>query len=133
MGKRKYIESPERFLELWNEYKRFIDSNPDIQEVATAKGVVELRIKKPYLRQGFESYAYNKLGHHISQYIDNQDNGYTEFLGVITHIRKEWENDQISGSLTGRYKAPNLVARLNGLTEKQEIKHDITSFEFGND
>lgn len=133
MAKHKYIESPERFLELWNEYKRFIDSNPDIQEVATAKGVVELRIKKPYLRQGFESYAYNKLGHHISQYIDNQDNGYTEFLGVITHIRKEWENDQISGSLTGRYKAPNLVARLNGLTEKQEIKHDITSFEFGND
>lgn len=133
MSKHKYIENPETLLNLWNEYKSFIDSNPDIQEVATARGVVELNIKKPYLRQGFESYAYNKLGHHISQYIDNQENAYTEFLGVITHIRKEWENDQISGSLTGRYKAPNLVARLNGLTEKQEIKHDITSFEFGND
>ncbi len=29
-----------------NEYKSFIDSNPDIQEVATARGVVELNIKK---------------------------------------------------------------------------------------
>ena len=120
MGKHKYIESPETLLNLWNEYKSFIDSNPDIQEVATARGVVELNIKKPYLRQGFESYAYNKLGHNISQYIDNQENAYTEYLGVITHIRKEWENDQISGSLTGRYKAPNLVARLNNLTEKTE-------------
>jgi len=120
MGKHKYIENPETLLNLWNEYKSFIDSNPDIQEVATARGVVELNIKKPYLRQGFESYAYNKLGHHISQYIDNQENAYTEYLGVITHIRKEWENDQISGSLTGRYKAPNLVARLNNLTEKTE-------------
>jgi hypothetical protein len=37
-------------------------------------------------------------------------------------MRNEWESDQIDGSLTGRYKSPNLVARLNGLKEQSETE-----------
>ena len=116
----KYIESPEQFLKLWNDYKRTVDETPDVQQVATAKGVQYLEFKRPYLRKGFESYVYNKLGFHIHQYIDNWKDEYADYLGVVTHIRNEWESDQIDGALTGRYKAPNLIARLNNLVERQE-------------
>lgn len=133
MGKRKYIETPDDLLELWEEYKESVNSKPDVQQLATARGVIEIKVKRPYLRQGFESFCYNKLKHHVHQYIDNYENRYDEYLGVVTHMKKEWECDQIEGTLTGRYKAPNLVARINGISEKQEIKHDVTSFEFGND
>lgn len=134
MAKKKYIESPEDFLKLWDEYKSLIDTNPDKEEVATGKGeVVTLTKKKPYLRQGFESYVYRKHGFHIHQYIDNYENAYEEYLGVVTCARKEWEDDQISGSLTGRYKSPNLVARLNGLTEKTESTVKMEQPLFGDE
>jgi hypothetical protein len=58
----------------------------------------------------------------VHQYIDNYDNAYEDFLGVVSCMRKEWEDDQIGGTMTGRYKAPNLTARLNGLVDKTDAK-----------
>jgi hypothetical protein len=118
--KQKYIPTPEDLLELWNEYKAYNASDPDIQEIATAKEVQKIAVKKPLLKSGFEAFVYNKKGFHVHQYIENTGGAYSSYLGVVTHMRKEWETDQIEGSLTGRYKSPNLVARLNGLTEKTE-------------
>lgn len=121
MGKHKYIETPEKLLALWDEYKESV--NNELIEQATSRGeIVTLSVKAPLLRSGFEAFVYRKYGYHVCQYLDNQDNAYSEYLGVIMCIRKEWETDQISGTMTGRYKAPNLTARLNGLTERQEIK-----------
>jgi hypothetical protein len=131
--KQKYIKEPSDLLDAWNNYKTFVDSNPDIQDVATGKGILQISVKKPYTRQGFLSYFYTTYGHHVKQYLDNEGGAYESYLEVVTHIRTEWEADQIEGSLTGRYKSPNLVARLNGLADKQETKHEITKFEFGND
>jgi hypothetical protein len=118
--KQKYIPTPEDLLRIWNEYKLHLDANPDFQEVATAKEVQRIAVKKPYQRQGFEAFVFNKYGFHVYQYIDNLGGAYEAYLGIVTHMRNEWQGDQIEGSLTGRYKSPNLVARLNGLTEKTE-------------
>lgn len=122
-GRPLNIQDPQELLQLWQEYKQSVDDNPDLQQVATGKGVMTIKVKRPYLRAGFEAFVYNKNGYHIYQYFDNQNNAYEQFLGVVTHIRSEWSNDQLEGALTGRYKAPNLVARLNGLADKaqQEI------------
>jgi|15BtaG_2_1085339.scaffolds.fasta_scaffold02085_9 hypothetical protein len=119
MGRHKNI-TPKEFLALWDEYKTTIDSNPDQIQKATNKGVQTEAVKKPYLRQGFEAYVYRKRGFHIHQYIDNYQDAYADFLGVVTCARKEWEDDQIGGTMTGRYKAQNLTARINGLTDKSE-------------
>ena len=125
MGKRKYIETPERLLEMWDEYKSSLES--DKVEQATSKGdVVTVSVKKPLLRQGFEAFVYRNYGFLVKQYLDNQDGLYDDYMGVITCIRQEWESDQVSGTLTGRYKAPNLTARLNGLTDKKELEHKGT-------
>jgi hypothetical protein len=132
MGKKKYIETPEELLNLWDEYKESVQ-NESIEQATSRGDIVSLSVRNPYLRSGFEAFVFRKLGFGISQYLDNNGNLYDEYIGVITCIRKEWETDQVSGTMTGKYKAPNLTARLNGIAEKQEIKHDITSFEFGND
>jgi hypothetical protein len=131
--KKKYIDTPENFLSLWDEYKEHIDSNPDAQQVATARGVQIIQTKKPYLRKGFESFVYRRYGFHIHQYIDNYQGAYDSYLGVVTCIRGEWEEDQIEGTLTGRYKAPNLVARLNNLVEKTENKHEVSEIKITHD
>ena len=120
--KLKYIDEPSDLLKSWNDYKDAIISNPDIQEVATAKGVQQIKVRRPFQRKGFEAYFFNVYGHHVKQYIDNEKGAYDAYLGVVTNMRNEWESDQIDGSLTGRYKSPNLVARLNGLKEQSETE-----------
>lgn len=132
--KKKYIETPEVFLKIWEEFKIYIDRNPDIQQIATPRGIVEIKVKKPYLRQGFEAFVYKNYNITIHQYISNQGNLYDAYVPIVTHIRNEWEEDQISGTLTGRYKAPNLVARLNNLVEKTQTDVTISEIkaDFGN-
>ena len=123
VGRPRNMNNPKELMDLWEQYKAKIDSNPDTIEQATAKGdIVELRVRKPYLKQGFKSFAYKLKGYSIKDYLDNK---YDEYSDVVTCIRDEWEDDQISGTLTGRYKAPNLVARLNGITENVKQEQNI--------
>lgn len=115
----KYIKTPEELLKLWDEYKLTVGT--DEIEQATSRGdIVTLSIQRPLLKSGFEAYVFRKLGFGIGHYLDNQDGAYSDYLDVITCIRKEWESDQVSGTMTGRYKAPNLTARLNGIVDKTE-------------
>jgi len=117
----KYIKTPEELLKLWDDYKAQVES--DEIEQATAKGeVVTLKVKRPLLRSGFESYVYRTLGISVHSYIDNDKGLYSDYSGVVTCMRKEWETDQVSGTMTGKYKAQSLTARLNGYTDKTETK-----------
>lgn len=125
-GHPKNFNNPKEILDLWEQYKSFINDNPDVQQVSGPKGVVEIRVKKPLTRQGFFVFVHQHTGKSIHQYIDNDGGNYNDFLEVCTRIRREWEDDQITGTLTGRYKAPNLVARLNGITEKIDNKTEVS-------
>lgn len=116
------ISTPEILLQWWDEYKAHVDANPDYIQEATGKGVMTREVKKPYLRQGFEAWCFRNKGLDIHHYLDQSDESYVEFRGVVSCMRKEWEDDQIGGTMTGRYKAPNLTARLNGLVDKTDAK-----------
>lgn len=123
-GRYKMISSPEILLQWWDEYKAHVDANPDFIQEATGKGVMTREVKKPYLRQGFEAWCFRNKGLDVHHYLDQSDDSYAEFRGVVSCMRKEWEDDQIGGTMTGRYKAPNLTARLNGLVDKTDAKTD---------
>lgn len=115
-GRPRNIEDPKDLLKLWDSYKKHIDTNLDKENIVTVKGEIAVKeTKKPYLKQGFENFVFRKEGYSIKDYLSHK---YPEFSDVVTCIRGEWEEDQLSGTITGKYKAPNLVARLNGLTEK---------------
>lgn len=124
-GHPKTFREPQQLLDLWQDYKSHVDKNPDTEEVVSAGEILTIKRPSPYLRQGFESFVYNKLSKHIHQYLDNDGGNYDEYLGVVTHIRNEWQTNQLAGTLTGKFKAPNLVARLNGLADKKEHSGQI--------
>lgn len=112
--------TPEDLLMLWNKYKAWNNANPVIEEVVTVKGdIVHKKTPSPLLRQGFESWVFNKIGFGIGHYLEVRQ-GYEQFLEVVTHIRNEWQDNNVKYTLAGVYKAPNLVARINGFKENVE-------------
>jgi len=82
-------------------------------------------MKLPYTMEGFEVFCYKNFGC-IEQYFKNQDDYYTEFIPICSHIKKEIRSNQITGGLLGVYN-PSITQRLNGLSEtvKQELSGSL--------
>ena len=119
-GHPKNFPTPNDLQKVWNDYKVLVDSDPHLEEVLTVKGdIVTIKKARPYMRQGFEAYCYNNGYGHVCQYLKNQDGLYAKYIPVVTHIKNEWQENQISGTLSGRFKAPNLVARINEIGDLQ--------------
>jgi len=119
MAKKKYIETPEILLELFEKYKSKVHENPRYNyQLAKDGSVVPIPLRVPLTMEGFRIFCYNEIGS-IKHYFENTDNSYSEYLPICSHIREEIRNDQIEGCMVGQYNA-SITQRLNGLTEKQE-------------
>jgi hypothetical protein len=123
MPKHKYIETPEDLKKMWDDYKAEAQKIYDLLPVANNKTgeVLYLPVQKPITRWGFEAWVFDTYGFGVKQYLDNQDKAYNAYLGVTTHIRNEWTHDHVSGTMTGKYKAPNLTARVTGVTDTVDV------------
>lgn len=125
MAKHKYIETPEKLLEMWEAYKTHVKSNPRLSYQLDRMGsLVAIPLECPLTQEGFSVYCYDKYKVTIGQYFDNRDNAYNEYVGICTRIKEERRNDQISGGMVGQYNA-SITQRLNNLSET--TKTDITS------
>ena len=130
MAKKKYIETPEILLELFEKYKKKVHENPryNYQLDKTGK-VVPVPLRVPLTLEGFNIYCYNEIGL-VEQYFENKDSRYTEYIGICSYIRKEIRNDQIEGGMVGQYNA-SITQRLNGLVEKTQNETKIVDkFDF---
>jgi hypothetical protein len=123
MAKHKYIETPEKMYELFEAYKKDVKDNPRKKHTFVGKdGISEFELlERPLTMEGFKCYCYNLIGN-IEQYFTNQDNAYTEYLGICSRIRDEIRRDQIEGGMVGQYN-PSITQRLNGLVDKKETEH----------
>jgi hypothetical protein len=122
MGKNKYIETPEKLLDLWEEYKGYVKANPRlIYQLDRAGSLVPVPHEIPLTQQRFEVYVKKNYGWTIGQYFDNQDKLYNDYIAICSHIRMERQADQIEGGMVGQYNA-SITQRLNGLVDKQEHK-----------
>lgn len=122
MGKRKYIETPEKMWELFTEYKQWVKSNPiKVQDYVGKDAEMVYRSKeRPLTIDGFECWCYdNEIISDLSQYFANTEQRYTEYQTICSRIRKAVRTDQIDGGMAGIYN-PSITQRLNGLTEKIE-------------
>ena len=121
-GLTKYIETPEKMWDLFTDYKDSVKSNPRIvTEYHGKDGDEKIKpLERPLTLDGFETYCYNLVGS-IEPYLSNREERYTDYVGIITRIRKEIRDDQISGGMVGQYNS-NLTARLNGLVDKKETE-----------
>jgi hypothetical protein len=128
MAKHKYIETPEKLYELFEEYKKNLKPR-EIQK-ATPKGVVSEFHKPPLTMSGFRTFCHKK-GITVVHYFANTDNAYVEYRTICTHIEDEIRTDQIEGGMVGQFN-PSITQRLNGLTEKTDVTtngKDISKIE----
>jgi hypothetical protein len=84
---------------------------------------VEEPQKVPYTLEGFKRFCRKKYGE-VEQYFSNQDNYYSDFIGICRVIREEIRENQIIGGLLG-FHNPSITQRLNGLVEKSEVKQIV--------
>jgi hypothetical protein len=117
MAKHKYIETPEKLYQLFEEYKANIKPR-EIQK-ATATGVKSEWHTPPLTMEGFENFCEEKVGC-VHQYFVNQEGAYTEYLSICQRIKRLIRQDQIEGGMVGQFN-PSITQRLNGLTEKTDV------------
>ena len=125
MGRYKLIETPEKMLEMFDDYKTFVKSNPRYKHQLcqrTAEMVKE-PLEVPLTMEGFEVYCFEKFNITIENYFKNQNGSYDDYYTICTHIKKIIRQDQISGGMVGQYN-PSITQRLNGLVEKSQVEND---------
>jgi hypothetical protein len=128
MAKHKYIETPEKLYELFEEYKNNLKPR-EIQK-ATPKGVVSEFHKPPLTFEGFLNFCEDTICC-VHQYFENRDGRYLEYVNICSRIRRLIRQDQIEGGMVGQFN-PSITQRLNGLTEKTDVTtngKDISKIE----
>jgi len=124
MGKRKYIETPEKMWEYFVSYKKEIKEKPIIVKDWVGKDAVDVYREKerPLTLEGFENWCSdNEIIEGLSQYFANTEQRYTEYQTICSRIRKAIRQDQIEGGMVGIYN-PSITQRLNGLVDKKETE-----------
>lgn len=89
----------------------------------------DVELKVPKTMEGFKTFCYEPYGC-IVQYFKNQDGLYKDFIPVCLRIKNEIREDQVVGGLLNVYN-PSITQRLNGMTDKKEVKADVTTFYVG--
>ena len=128
MAKHKYIETPDKLFELFEEYKKNLKPR-EIQK-ATATGVKSEFHKPPLTFEGFLNFCEDTICC-VHQYFENRDNRYLEYVNICSRIRRLIRQDQIEGGMVGQFN-PSITQRLNGLTEKTDVTtngKDISKIE----
>ena len=126
MSKKKYIETPEKMWELFEDYRKETKSNPRItyEFVGRDGNEVAKKLERPLTFEGFFDYCYEKIGC-IDQYFENREERYTEYVAICSRIKKVIRRDQIEGGMVGQYNA-SITQRLNALKEHTESNATIT-------
>jgi len=117
--KSKYLKEPEDLYELFNAYIEATKGRVRRIPKATNKGVVYEEHTPPLTIDGFKTFC-NRAGSDINRYFYNVGGEYSAYVSTVTRIKEEIRQDQIEGALIGQYNN-NIVARLNGLTEKTDV------------
>lgn len=121
------IESIDHMETLWLEYKEQVEEQSKewlkVQYVGKNGERMTDAQKIPLTFEGFKRYCHDTGIGTIEQYFTNQDELYDKYIGVCTRIKNEIRENQIIGGMLGFFN-PSITQRLNGLTDKQEIKTD---------
>jgi hypothetical protein len=131
MAKHKYIETPERLLELFEEYVKHEQENPLYKRDYVGKDglAVDTPLVTPITFEGFEVYLFQqKIISDLGHYSSNKDDRYTDYVTIITYIRKFCYSNNFKGASVNLFNA-NLIAKKLGISEKIETKQ-VDKFDF---
>lgn len=134
MAKNKYIETPEKMWEYFQSYVKDVKSRPRKKNDFAGKDANEVikLLEVPLTMEGFLNYLDdNDIITDATDYFENKDNRYSEYVRICSRIKRVIRQDQIEGGMVGIY-TPSITQRLNGLVEKQETKNEHTGKDGGN-
>ena len=123
MPKHKYIESPERLWELFEEYKLHEQNNPmsKVEYVGKDGLKVLTPLETPITFKAFECYlSDNGYIHGLEDYRTNKDGRYSEYANIFTRIDANCFNHNFKGAAVGLFKE-NLIARKLGLKDQTDL------------
>ena len=129
MGVHKKIPTPELMMEYFNSYKNDVKDNPILVHDFVGKDAEEVQRKRerPLTMEGFENWLFtNGIISDISDYFENKDERYSDFIPICRAIKRIIRQDQIEGGMAGVYN-PSITQRLNALVEKSEVKNTGTT------
>ena len=116
--------TPQHLREAFDAYKDWAKTNPIQVHDFVGKDAKEVHRKKerPLSLSGFNAWCIREGFGLAEHYFANQDNDYTDYLGICRAIKEEIRADQIDGGMAGIYN-PSITQRLNSLNETQTIEH----------
>ena len=131
MGKRKYISTPEVMWELYLKYEEDTKNRPFLQHDFVGKDAMDVRREKErcLTLEGFYEFVVdqdeiNTTYPDLSDYFENKDNRYSDYVRICSRVRRRIRRDQIEGGMAGIYN-PSITQRLNGLVDKTEQKQIV--------
>jgi len=120
MAKHKYIESPEKFWDLFVEFRELKLSQKIKQQVTSRAGVETLEHTPPLTWAGFDAWLYEKkVITDTGDYRTNEKGKYDEFSEVIRAITNIMYTQKFEGASVGVFNA-NIIARDLGLKDSTE-------------
>lgn len=122
MAKHKYIESPGKMWEYFLAYKKEVKNNPALVQDFVGKDaeMVYRQREKPLTFIGFQNWLDdNDIITDVTDYFENKDNRYSNYIHICSRVKRNITNDQITGGMVNIYN-PSITQRLNGLVERSE-------------
>ena len=127
----KYIETPQKMWELFEAYRNEVKDNPRVTYdfVGRDGNEVQKKLERPLTIEGFYEYVCSREDTKfdtgfpdLSDYFENKDERYTDYIRICARIKRNIRQDQIEGGMVGQYN-PSITQRLNNLVDRQQ--HDI--------
>jgi hypothetical protein len=119
----KNIETPEKMWEYFLAYKEHVKNNPIIVKDWVGKDATDVHREKerPLTFIGFQNYLDDQdIISDVTDYFENKDNRYSDFVRICSRIKRNIQDDQIAGGMVGIYN-PSITQRLNGLTDNVDL------------
>ena len=123
LGRPKNIETPELMWDYFLAYKKSVKDNPIIVKDWVGKDAVDVyrEKEKPLTFIGFQNYLDDQnIITDVTDYFENKDNRYADFIRICSRIKRNIQDDQIAGGMVGIYN-PSITQRLNGLTDNVDL------------
>lgn len=119
--KKKAIESPEKFWELFVEFRTFKLSQKVKQQVITKAGIQIIEHTPPLTWRSFDAWLFEhkNILQNTEHYRNNLNGSYTAYLGITRAIDSIMYAQKFDGAACGVY-SHNIIARDLGLVDKKE-------------
>lgn len=108
--------------DLFEAYKASVKGKPILVQDFVGKDgdEVDRKRERPLTMEGFQNYlADQDVITDVSDYFENKDGRYSDFIRICSRIRRNIRQDQIEGGMAGIYN-PSITQRLNGLVDKSQ-------------